>query len=204
MKQIVVKGILLLLIVVVCILIVHCVKLLLVQAETERLMAEYPVKFDDLILRQAQVYELNPYLVLSIMRCESSFDPEAVSPVGARGLMQVMPDTGSWIAHKLDEEPFDADVLFDPETNIRYGCWYLSFLKRRLNGNQDAMIAGYNAGHGIVEDWLQNTDYTQQGMLVNIPYPETARYLEKVNIALAQYQTLYPDLFAAIDAPLEP
>ena len=118
--------------------------------------------------------------------------------------MQVMPDTGAWIAHKLEEEPFDSQILYDPDTNIRYGCWYLSFLNRRLNGNLTAMIAGYNAGHGIVEDWLEDPAYTEQGDLKTIPYPETERYVKKVYQAMDAYHSLYPDLFAGIEDAMKP
>ena len=180
------------------------VHLLLGQIETERRMKEYPVYYEALIQKQAESYGLDPYLVLSIMRCESSFDADALSPVGAMGLMQVMPDTGAWIAHKLEEEPFDSQILYDPDTNIRYGCWYLSFLNRRLNGNLTAMIAGYNAGHGIVEDWLEDPAYTEQGDLKTIPYPETERYVKKVYQAMDAYHSLYPDLFAGIEDAMKP
>ena len=180
------------------------VRLLLRQIETERRMKEYPVYYEALIQKQAESYGLDPYLVLSIMRCESSFDADALSPVGAMGLMQVMPDTGAWIAHKLEEEPFDSQILYDPDTNIRYGCWYLSFLNRRLNGNLTAMIAGYNAGHGIVEDWLEDPAYTEQGDLKTIPYPETERYVKKVYQAMDAYHSLYPDLFSGIEDAIKP
>ena len=180
------------------------VRLLLGQIETERRMKEYPVYYEALIQKQAESYGLDPYLVLSIVRCESSFDADALSPVGATGLMQVMPDTGAWIAHKLEEEPFDSQILYDPDTNIRYGCWYLSFLNRRLNGNLTAMIAGYNAGHGIVEDWLEDPAYTEQGNLKTIPYPETDRYVKKVYQAMDAYHSLYPDLFAGIEDAMKP
>lgn len=168
-----------------------------------KLKEEYPVRFEAQIKQYAGEYELDPYLVLSIMRCESSFDVDAVSSRGAIGLMQVMPDTGGWIAHKLDEEPFYENVLYDPETNIRFGCWYLNFLENRLNHVRENIIAAYNAGHGSVEDWLENPEYSADGHLTKIPFPETERYLTKVTTAYENYQTLYPDLFSA-DVAAEP
>ena len=176
---------------------VRYIRLVEEQRQHERELAEYPVSFSEPIERYAAEYTLDPYLVLSIMRCESSFRTDAVSSAGAIGLMQIMPDSGEWIAHKLDEEPFDVSVLYDPETSIRFACWYLLFLTNRLNGDRTNIIAAYNAGHGSVEGWLKNPAYAQNGTLVSIPYPETERYVQKVNKAYEMYRKLYPELFSS-------
>ena len=112
----------------------------------ERDLENYHIAYTELIARYAAEYALDPYLVTAIMRCESSNDPDAVSKKGAIGLMQIMPDTGAWIAHKLGlDDSYRQEQLFDPETNIRFACWYLDFLTRRLEGNRTAIIAAYNA-----------------------------------------------------------
>ncbi len=165
------------------------------EREHARLLAEYPTAYTEWIAQYAAEYELDPYLVTSIMRCESSNDPDAVSPKGAIGLMQIMPDTGEWIARKLDEEPFDASSLYDPETNIRFACWYIRFLRNRFEGDVLCMIAAYNAGHGSVEGWLSDGAYAQNGKLVSIPFPETDRYVKKVAAALENYTALYQALY---------
>lgn len=163
----------------------------------QKALRNYPVAYTDLIKSYAAQYELDPYLVQSIMRCESSNDPSVVSKVGAIGLMQIMPDTGTWIAHKLDlDDVYNEQMLYDPETNIEFGCWYLRFLCGRFDGNVKQMIAAYNAGHGSVEDWLSNPQYSQDGELTTIPFEETARYYDKVTAAYENYTTLYPDLFS--------
>lgn len=163
----------------------------------QKALRNYPVAYTDLITSYAAQYELDPYLVQSIMRCESSNDPSVVSKVGAIGLMQIMPDTGTWIAHKLDlDDVYNEQMLYDPETNIEFGCWYLRFLSGRFDGNVKQMIAAYNAGHGSVEDWLSNPQYSQDGELTTIPFEETARYYDKVTAAYENYTTLYPDLFS--------
>lgn len=163
----------------------------------QKALRNYPVAYTDLIKSYAAQYELDPYLVQSIMRCESSNDPSVVSKVGAIGLMQIMPDTGTWIAHKLDlDGVYTEQMLYDPETNIEFGCWYLRFLSGRFDGNVKQMIAAYNAGHGSVEDWLNNPQYSQDGELTTIPFEETARYYDKVTAAYENYTTLYPDLFS--------
>lgn len=166
------------------------------RAAHERDLRNYPTAYTELVRSYAEEFSLDPYLVTAIMRCESSNDPNAVSKKGAIGLMQIMPDTGAWIAHKLKlDESYTETQLYDPETNIRFACWYLAFLERRLNNNETCVIAAYNAGHGSVEKWLSDTAFAENGELLTIPFPETARYLEKVRTAYDKYRELYPDLY---------
>lgn len=167
------------------------------EAQYQKALRNYPVAYTNLIKNYATEYALDPYLVQSIMRCESSNDPSAVSDIGAIGLMQIMPDTGTWIAHKLDlDDVYTEQMLYDPETNIEFGCRYLRFLNGRFDGNIKQMIAAYNAGHGTVEGWLEDPNYSSNGELTTIPFEDTARYYEKVTAAYENYTTLYPDLFA--------
>jgi len=166
------------------------------NAQYQKALRNYPVAYTDLIQTYSEEYELDPYLVQSIMRCESSNDPNAVSEVGAIGLMQIMPDTGTWIAHKLNlDDVYTQDMLYNPETNIEFACWYLRFLNGRFDGKTMEMIAAYNAGHGTVEGWLEDTRFSQDGVLLTIPYESTAKYYEKVLAAYENYTTLYPELF---------
>lgn len=166
------------------------------EVQYQRALRNYPVAYTDLIWTYAEQYELDPYLVQSIMRCESSNDPAAVSDAGAVGLMQIMPGTGEWIAHKLGlDDVYAQEILLDPETSIEFGCWYLHFLSGRFDGNVKEMVAAYNAGHGNVEDWLTDPRFSQNGELTTIPFEDTARYYEKVMLAYENYTTLYPDLF---------
>ena len=166
------------------------------EAQYQRALRNYPVAYVDLIKQYADQYELDPYLVQSIMRCESSNDPTAKSDVGAIGLMQIMPESGEWIGHKIDPElAYSLDMLEDPATSIEYGCWYLRFLSQRFDGRLMEIVSAYNAGHGTVEDWLSDARFSQNGQLTVIPYEDTARYYEKVVAAYENYTTLYPDLF---------
>ena len=168
------------------------------EAQYQRALRNYPVAYTDLIQKYADQYELDPYLVQSIMRCESSNNPTAKSDVGAIGLMQIMPETGEWIAHKIDPElAYSLDMLEDPATSIEYGCWYLHFLSERFDGSIIEVVSAYNAGHGSVEDWLEDARFSQDGKLVTIPFEDTARYYDKVVTAYQNYTTLYPDLFTA-------
>lgn len=167
------------------------------NAQYQRALKNYPTAYTDLIAKYAEKYELDPYLVQSVMRCESSNDPNAQSGAGAMGLMQIMPDTGEWIAHKIDPElAYSLDMLYDPEHSIEYGCWYLRFLSDRFDGDVMQMIAAYNAGHGSVEDWLSDPRFSQDGELTTIPFEDTARYYQNVMTAYENYTALYPDLFS--------
>ena len=154
--------------------------------------ADYPLDYEDLIVKYANEYELDPYFVAAVIKTESGFRPDAESSAGAIGLMQIMPETGQWAAEKIGMENFTNDMLLDPETNIRLGCWYLSFLKERFNGDLPIMMAAYNAGHNKVQQWLENPEYSSDGkQLTNIPYEETDNYVKKVTKAYEKYKEYY-------------
>lgn len=94
--------------------------------------------------------------------------------------MQIMPDTGVWIAGKFDEE-FVPEALFDPVTSIRYGSWYLGFLADRYDGDISCTTAAYHAGQGTVDKWLANPEYSSDGKtLQKIPYDSTRTYVDRV------------------------
>lgn len=154
----------------------------------------YKLEYAGLIRRYAREYALDPYLVAAMIHVESGNRPAAVSPAGAVGLMQIMPDTGAWIAYKLEDmqqEDFDAKTLTKPELNIRYGCWYLRFLLDRFAGDTRYAVIAYNAGHGNLEKWLANDDLTSNGALKRIPFAETDAYVQKVMRAREKYKELY-------------
>ena len=151
----------------------------------------YPLKYKELITQYAREYELDPALVAALIRTESSFNPGAVSPVGALGLMQIMPDTGDWIAMRLGEA-FDAENLKDAERNIRYGCWYLMYLCRRYGGDVKCAAAAYHGGFGAVDKWLEDPQYSSDGKTLDaIPYAQTAIYADTILERYEIYKTLY-------------
>lgn len=123
-----------------------------------------------------------PAHVAAVILCESSYRPQAVSNVGAMGLMQIMPETGKWIAQKLDvEDIYTDDSLFDPETNIRFGCWFLSYLMEKYDGDMTRTTAAYHAGEGTVKKWLQEEENSPDGVsLSSIPSSVTNNYVKKV------------------------
>ena len=151
----------------------------------------YPLEYEEIIVECGEKYGIDPNMICAVIATESRFSPEAESEKGAVGLMQVMPDTGEWIAGKLKME-FSEEDLKDPEVNIRLGAWYLDFLAERFDGEQDTIIAAYNAGHGKVEEWLGEGQYSQDGRTLSvIPYEETRKYVKKVNLAYEIYKTFY-------------
>ena len=152
----------------------------------------YPLAYEETILKYAEQYDLDPYFVAAIINTESSFDPESVSARGAIGLMQIMPETGQWIADKIGMEDFQESQLTDPEVNIQMGCWYLHFLWEMFDGNIENIAASYNAGQNRVKDWLTDPEISKDGEnLHDIPYEETHNYVNKVKEAYEKYQELY-------------
>jgi soluble lytic murein transglycosylase len=149
----------------------------------------YPRAFADVMDKHAATVGVSPSLAYAVMRSESSFNPGATSPVGARGLMQLMPDTA---AKMLREKEFSADRLYDPELNIRLGTRHLKDLLRQYNGNLVATIASYNAGGHNVDRWLKTyAGLPSDEFVESIPYGETRDYVKKVLATAALYRRLY-------------
>lgn len=176
--------------------------LLDLNAQKNRLLAEYDnlvsrhiVKYRDHIEHYAAVYEINPAFVAAIIYRESHYDPEAVSYVGARGLMQLMPDTGTWMAEKAGIADYDHDDLFDPETNIRLGTRYLHYLSGKFDGDPILVACSFHAGAGNVESWIENYSSNGQTLTLDeIPMDDTQSYARKVMESYAVYlQHVFPD-----------
>lgn len=148
----------------------------------------YPVKHKDLINKYAKIYKLNSSLVCSVINVESNFNKDAVSKVGAVGLMQIMPETAREIAGKLGVDDYVDEMLFAPDINIRFGCYYLSYLSNMYNGNLVNVVAAYNAGFNNVNEWLKNENYSNNGTITNPPFEETKNYLKKINKNLSVYE----------------
>lgn len=144
----------------------------------------YPLAYEDLIVRYSTERELDPYLVAAVIYSESRYRPTAVSPVGARGLMQIMPATAQGIARKMGDTDFRTNDLFNPETSINFGTFHLQGLAGRYRSNVDGVLAGYNGGGAVGDRYLAG-----QG---GIPF-ETQRYVVNVKAARDKYKELYAD-----------
>ena len=105
--------------------------------------------------------------------------------------MQIMPETGQWIAEKIDLGDYSDDMRFDPDTSIHMGCWYLRYLSDRFS-ETDTVLAAYNAGPNKVSEWLEDESYSDDGKtLYHIPYEETDNYVKRVNQANDIYNLFY-------------
>lgn len=151
----------------------------------------HPLKYTAYVERYASEYGIQPTLVYAVIKTESGFRADAVSNVGARGLMQIMEDTFDWIKFRLGDEETEYYDMYDPETNIRYGCYLLGFLLDEF-GQTDVAMAAYHAGRGNVNDWLSDKRYSSDGIHLDvIPIADTAHYVNKINKAMDNYVRLY-------------
>jgi soluble lytic murein transglycosylase len=153
----------------------------------------YPVSFADEIKQNALLYGQDPLLIAAIIRVESNYDENAVSPKGAVGIMQLMPETATWI---LKQERFGDLTLEDAgsraSAGIRLGTWYVKELKRRFGDQLPAVLAAYNAGPNRVRQWLDDKVWDgSEGTVQNIPYGETRHYVQRVLYYYKKYQDIY-------------
>lgn len=153
----------------------------------------YPLEYQDYVERYAKENNIDKYLVYAVIKTESGFKPDAVSNVGARGLMQIMEDTFDWIKFKSGDEDTVYYDMYDAENNIRYGCYLLGYLMEEF-GNVEAVAAAYHAGRGSVNEWLSDKEYSADGVhLDKIPISDTAHYVDKIKKAMNMYVKLYDE-----------
>ena len=120
----------------------------------------YPREYSDIVDVYSYEFGVPEHIVYSIIKVESDFESGAVSEVGAVGLMQLMPETFVWLTTENGEN-LDSATLYDPETNIKYGTYYLSKLYQQF-GTWDEVFAAYNAGPTKVKKWLSDDEYSEQ------------------------------------------
>ncbi len=155
----------------------------------------YPLKYSEEVYSASEKYDIDPALMFSLIHAESSFNPEAVSYVGAIGLTQFTEDTFDWVKWKKgDESDTEYDDMFSPDIAIEYGAFLLSFYLNEYTATENALSA-YNAGMGTLENWLSDEKYSEEinGVRVvnNIPYEETENYINKINNSVKIYKILY-------------
>jgi soluble lytic murein transglycosylase len=148
----------------------------------------YPLKYADWIRDYSAKYNVDPALVAAVIFQESRFNPSAVSPVGAQGLMQFMPGTASTMAKETGHWPkYD---IFDAETSIEFGAAHLRDLLNKYNGDVDQALAGYNAGTGTVDSWVRRNIFDR--IINSGSKGETVNYVKKVK----NYQHVYGVMYA--------
>ncbi len=168
--------------------------LIIVLALNHRNIARriYPAGYMDYIRTYSAMYQVDPYLVLSVIKAESNFNENAVSQKNAAGLMQIIEPTAHWLAKRMELSGFSYENIKDPKLNIQMGCYYISYLLDLYDGNTATALAAYNAGEGTVNKWLRNEEYSKDGKNLSfVPYPETRHYITKVTNNQKMYQALY-------------
>lgn len=144
----------------------------------------YRVDYEPAILREAQRQRVSPHLVAAVIFTESRFRARSESDVGARGLMQLMPDTAAEMALKEGLLEYNTSQVEEPDINIRLGTAYLAELLERFS-TLDEALAAYNAGPTVVRTWREQR--------AGIPFEETRAYVENVKRHKAALQRLYPE-----------
>jgi soluble lytic murein transglycosylase len=124
------------------------------------------------------------------MRQESLFERSAESVAGARGLMQVMPATGEYVAQQANFGSYDSDQLWLPYLSIKFGTWYIDQQLDIFDGNQFAALAAYNAGPGNVQEWIKVSDDLDI-FVESIPFWESRTYIRNIYVNLAAYRRIY-------------
>jgi soluble lytic murein transglycosylase len=127
------------------------------------------------------------------MREESQFKLDALSPAGARGLMQVMPATGASVARQINMKKFNSAKLFEADTVVHIGTWYIGYLMKKFKGDPLFVAAAYNAGPDAVVSWIRKngTVRDRDVFVESIPYMETRGYVKKVLRNYAEYRRIY-------------
>ena len=142
--------------------------------------------YHEYVQAASEEFDVPRSVIYAVIYCESNFDAEAVSSVGAKGLMQMMPATFKEMQGYLKETHSEDDLL-DPEISIRYGTYYLSRMYKRFE-NWETAFAAYNAGPTIVAKWLKDSKYSSDGKTLSyIPYSETSHYVKKVSGMVEKY-----------------
>ncbi|MCM1334507.1 MAG: lytic transglycosylase domain-containing protein [Bacteroides sp.] len=162
------------------------------KCQYEFLLSSHPLRFTEYVEASAEEFGVDPYLLYAVIKTESSFDPSAVSEVGARGLTQIMEETFEWIRFRLGEEAATVyDDMFDPAMNIRYGAYLMSYLLEKFGDVREA-AAAYHSGAGSVSEWLSDAAYSADGeRLDTIPSSSASHYVDKILAAYENYYKLY-------------
>ena len=150
----------------------------------------FPLSYSDKIHKNATQQDLNPAILFGLIRRESAFNKDARSPVGARGLMQIMPRTARQIAKDLNEPWSGKNSLYNPVKNLKYGSYYYQKLLNQFNGHYALALAAYNAGPHRVKKWLPDESLPADIWIETIPFKETRHYVTSVLVYAMIYQQL--------------
>lgn len=151
----------------------------------------FPVKYENIIEKYCEMYNVEKALVYAVINTESRFDEKSVSYKGASGLMQIMQPTADWAAQQIGIDGYSYDRIYEPEINIHIGCWILNKLYEKYDGDIILVCAAYNAGTGNVSKWLKDERFSYDGKTLNkIPFKETKNYITKVALSNKVYELI--------------
>ena len=156
----------------------------------------YPVKYESYVEKASKEFGVDECLIYGVIRTESNFDADAVSSAGAIGLMQLMPDTFTWLQNYRNnfetDKVMNSDKLYDPKINIEYGVYYLSYLLEKYDDDKTLAICAYNAGYGNVDSWIADGTIPNHNVSPeSVPFSETSNYLRRVTESMNMYRELY-------------
>jgi soluble lytic murein transglycosylase len=153
----------------------------------------FPRPYWDELKRDAEKNHLDPYLVASLIRQESEFNPAAISPANAMGLMQLLPGVGKGTARELKIRHFSTDQLLNPNTNLQLGTRYFKHMVDHYDGQVEYALAAYNAGEDRVDQWRKDGNFKSvEEFVESIPFTETREYVQAIMRNAVLYRLLYP------------
>jgi soluble lytic murein transglycosylase len=155
----------------------------------------YPIHYQKDIATVAQKYDIDPYLLTAVARTESGFDPSAQSHAGAVGLMQLLPSTAKWVTGLDSWKGPKNPALTSPVDSLELGACYLAYLQGSFD-NPVAALAAYNAGQGIVRQWVKSAGGSDSFGSEDIQYAETREFVSRVQQAKARFEKAHPDAFS--------
>jgi len=152
----------------------------------------YPVLYQSLVTEYARHWDLDPLLMMAIVRQESLFNPVARSSAGALGLAQIMPETGEWIASQIGPEDYREELLLRPNLNLKYSAWYYELLLNLYDRDWVAALVAYNAGPGNLKSWTDGQAIEDHDLFVEtLPSDQAQLYVQQIYQHYAWYRRLY-------------
>ncbi len=161
------------------------------QAPSYIARLRYPAYYKELVLPAAAENALDPLLMFSLIRQESLFEGFATSYAAAQGLMQIIPDTGQWIADRLGWPNYQNSDVYRPYINVKFGAYYLRYVMDMMDGLPYAALAGYNGGPGNATQWLSISGPDLDLFVQAISYDETRTYVRRIYEQYNVYRELY-------------
>ncbi len=186
------KKVIKLLIVIVFLLASYFILFKIVKIQDKILKAVYPIHYSEYVEKYAKGNNVDPYMIYAIIKAESNFNPNVKSESDAIGLMQLLEETADEVSNATKDESVTTEELYNPETNIRLGTSYYSYLLKHYQGNNVLALTAYNAGMGNVDAWIEMGIIKSDGSdMENIPYKETNNYVRKILRDYQYYLKLY-------------